>query len=143
MNSVNILGRICNGLELKYTPNKHTVLSFRIAVPRNYVKKGEERESDFISCIAWQSTAEFIFKYFAKGDPIAVTGQLHSRDYTDKNNVKRYVTEVYITEASFAGSKKKQQEGAAPMQEYNDADIPPLSDEQIMEIGNIDDYIPF
>ncbi|MBQ9868823.1 MAG: single-stranded DNA-binding protein [Ruminococcus sp.] len=142
MNSVNMVGRICNNLELKNTPNGHTVLSFRIAIPRQYVKKGEERESDFISCIAWRSTADFISKYFSKGDMIALTGKLHSRDFTDKNNVKRYITEVYIIEASFAGSKKKQ-ESAAPTQEYNDADIPPLSDEQIMEIGNIDDYIPF
>lgn len=100
-----ILGRITQDLELKQTPNGVSVLSFTVAVDRNYTK-GEEKQSDFISCVAWKERAEFISRYFGKGRMIAVEGQLRTRTYEDKHGSKHYVTEVYVDNASFTGEKK-------------------------------------
>ena len=113
-----LLGRITQDLELKQTPNGIAVLSFTVAVDRNY-SKGEEKQSDFISCVAWKERAEFISRYFGKGRMIAVEGQLRTRTYEDKHGSKHYVTEVYVDNASFTGEKK--------------ADNQPM-------IGNPDDY---
>lgn len=101
-----ILGRITQDLELKQTPNGVSVLSFTVAVDRNY-SKVEEKQSDFISCVAWKERAEFISRYFGKGRMIAVEGQLRTRTYDDKNGVKHYVTEVFVDNASFTGESKK------------------------------------
>jgi single-strand DNA-binding protein len=106
-----ILGRITQDLELKQTPNGVSVLSFTVAVDRNYTK-GEEKQSDYISCVAWKERAEFISRYFGKGRMIAVEGQLRTRTYEDKNGSKHYVTEVYVDNASFTGEKKAENQPA-------------------------------
>ena len=106
LNKVIIMGRITQDLELKQTPNGVSVLSFTVAVDRNFAKQGEEKQSDFISCVAWKERAEFISRYFGKGRMIAVEGQLRTRTYEDKNGSKHYVTEVYVDNASFTGEKK-------------------------------------
>lgn len=124
INKVIIMGRITQELELKQTPNGVLVLSFTVAVDRNYAKQGEERQTDFISCVAWKQTAEFISRYFGKGRMIAVEGQLRTRTYEDKNGVKHYVTEVYVDNVSFTGEKKQ-----------NDIHTNPED-----SIGNPDDY---
>lgn len=123
INKVIIMGRITQDLELKQTPNGVAVLSFTVAVDRNY-SKGEEKQSDFISCVAWKERAEFISRYFGKGRMIAVEGQLRTRTYEDKNGSKHYVTEVYVDNASFTGEKKQ-----------NDIHTNPAN-----SIGNPDDY---
>lgn len=99
------MGRITQDLDLKSTTSGTSVLTFNIAVDRGYVKQGEERQSDFITCVAWQQKAEFISKHFAKGRMIALEGNLRSRTYEDKNGSKHYVTEVYIDNVSFTGEK--------------------------------------
>ena len=124
INNVVIMGHITQDLELKQTPNGVSVLSFTVAVDRNYAKQGEERQTDFISCVAWKQTAEFISRYFGKGRMIAVEGQLRTRTYEDKNGVKHYVTEVYVDNVSFTGEKKQ-----------NDIHTNPAD-----SIGNPDDY---
>ena len=106
LNKTILLGRITQDLELKQTPNGVSVLSFTVAVDRNFAKQGEEKQSDFISCVAWKERAEFISRYFGKGRMIAVEGQLRTRTYEDKNGSKHYVTEVYVDNASFTGEKK-------------------------------------
>lgn len=109
MNSVNLLGRLTDNPEVKATPSGVSVLSFRIAVDRP-TSKDKEREADFISCVAWRSTAEFINRYFVKGSLIAITGTLRTRQYSDNrhSDVTHYVTEVYVEKAFFAGSKAAQ-----------------------------------
>lgn len=107
INKVILMGRITQDLELKQTPNGTSVLAFTLAVERSFSKKGEERQTDFISCVAWRQTAEFIAKFFGKGRMIAVEGGLRSRTYDDKNGVKHYVTEVYVDNASFTGESKQ------------------------------------
>lgn len=120
LNKTILLGRITQDLELKQTPNGVSVLAFTVAVDRN----SKDKQTDFINCVAWRQTAEFIAKYFGKGRMIAVEGQLRTRTYDDKNGVKHYVTEVYVDNASFTGEAK-----SAEPAHNNPADI-----------GNPDDY---
>lgn len=136
INKVIIMGRITQDLELKQTPSGVSVLSFTVAVERNFSKQGEEKQSDFISCVAWKQTAEFISRYFGKGRMIAVEGQLRTRTYEDKNGVKHYVTEVYVDNVSFTGESKKDHVHNNPETSYrgNDEDY-----EDVLS----DDGIPF
>jgi single-strand DNA-binding protein len=106
LNQVIIMGRITKDLEIKQTPNGAAVLSFTVAVDR--YSKTEEKAADFISCVAWNKTAEFIGKYFGKGRMIAITGNLRTRNFEDKNGVERYVTEVFVDKADFTGEPKSE-----------------------------------
>lgn len=106
LNRVILMGRITQDLELKQTQSGIAVLSFTVAVERQYAKQGEQKQSDFINCVAWKHNAEFISKYFAKGRLIAFEGNLRTRTYDDKNGSKHYITEVYVDSASFTGEKK-------------------------------------
>ena len=108
-NKVILMGRICHELELKTTPNGISVLSFRIAVDRNYQVKGEERKADFFNIVAWRSTAEFVSKYFGKGRMIMVDGELQTRQYVDKNNVTQNIVEIVADTIHFTGEKPPQQ----------------------------------
>jgi len=107
LNRVILMGRITRDLELKQTQNGVSVLSFSIAVDRSFVKQGEERQTDFINCVAWRQQAEFISRYFGKGRMIAIEGQIRTRTYEDNNNNKRTATEVYVDSVSFTGEPKQ------------------------------------
>ena len=121
LNSVTLMGRLVADPELKTTQNGTSVVSFRLAVERNYAPQGQEWQADFIPCVAWRQTAEFIGKYFTKGRMIAVEGSLQSRNYEDKNGQKRTAIEVIVDQAYFADSKP-----AAPAQETPPA-APPVA----------------
>lgn len=108
LNKVILMGRITHDLELKQTQSGNAVLSFTVAVERSYAPQGQEKQTDFISCVAWRQKAEFIIKYFAKGRMIAIEGNLQTRTYDDKNGTKHYVTEVVVDNASFTGEPKQQ-----------------------------------
>ena len=110
LNYVALLGRITKDLELKSTQNGTSVLQFTVAVDRDFVKQGEERQADFINCVAFKQTAEFISKFFSKGRMIAVEGRLQTRSYDDKNGTKHNVTEVIVNKASFTGEKVEQRQ---------------------------------
>lgn len=105
LNSVTLMGRLVADPELKTTQNGTSVVSFRLAVERNYAPQGQERQADFLPCVAWRQTAEFIGKYFAKGRMIAVEGSLQSRNYEDKNGQKRTAIEVLVERAHFTGER--------------------------------------
>lgn len=122
INTVVIMGRITQDLELRQTPSGVSALSFTVAVDRGYQKPGEERQADFIACVAWRQTAEFISRYFGKGRMIALTGELRSRTYDDKNGSRHYITEVYVDQASFTGEKK--QEGSYQPSSYSSGTEP-------------------
>lgn len=107
LNRVVLMGRITQELELKQTQNGTAVLSFTVAVERSFTKQGEEKQADFIACVAWKNQAEFISKYFAKGRMIAIEGNLRTRTYDDKNGTKHYVTEIYVDSVSFTGEAKQ------------------------------------
>ena len=108
LNRVILMGRITHDLELKQTPSGVSVLTFSLAIERSYAKQGEERQTDFINCVAWRQQAEFISKYFGKGRMLAIEGNLRTRTYDDKNGVKHYVTEVFVDNVSFTGEKSGQ-----------------------------------
>lgn len=107
MNKICLLGRLTRNPELKNF-NETTVTNFTIAVNRNYKNKDGQYEADFINCIAFKAIGEFINKYFLKGQMIAVFGRLQTRNYDDKDGNKRFVTEVVVESAEFAGESKKE-----------------------------------
>lgn len=125
LNKVILMGRITQELELKQTANGTAVLSFNVAVDRSYNKQGEEKQTDFITCVAWRKTAEFINNYFGKGRMIALEGQLRSRTYDDKNGTKHYVTEVYVDNVSFTGEPKQDENSSASSQSVPQQNTPP------------------
>jgi single-strand DNA-binding protein len=107
MLNVSVLtGRLAEHPELRATQSDIQYLSTRIAVQRDYGKDGE-RETDFFSVTAWRATAEFISKYFDKGDLITVSGRLQNRSWTDKHDQKRVTTELVVDRAYFAESRKR------------------------------------
>ena len=106
LNRIILMGRLVADPELRQTPNGVSVASFRIAVDRNYQSKDTgERQADFISCVAWRQTGEFISRYFQKGRMIALEGSLQTRNYEDKTGAKRTAYEVIVDQAYFADSK--------------------------------------
>lgn len=109
MNKVILLGRLTKDIEKRYTQTNNTLVAkFTLAVNRRFAKEGEERQTDFISIVAWGKTGEFCSKYFKKGEQIAVVGRLQIRNYEDENGQKRYITEVVAEEVFFAESNNKQ-----------------------------------
>ena len=106
MNICVLMGRMTADPELKKTPSSASVTSFTVAVNRSYVKQGGERQTDFIDVVAWRNTAEFISKYFRKGQMIAVQGSIQTRSYEDKQGNKRKAVEVVVEKADFCGDKK-------------------------------------
>lgn len=106
MNKVVLMGRLTKDPELRYTNNTNTaVCSFTIAVDRRFKQEGQPT-ADFISCMAWTKTAEFISKYFVKGSRIGICGRIQTRSWDDNEGKKHYVTEVVTEEAYFTDSKK-------------------------------------
>ena len=107
MNQIVIMGRLTRDPELRHTPNGVAVASFTLAVDRGFTPKdGGDRQTDFIDVVAWRNTAEFVSKYFTKGQMAAVTGRLQIRDWTDKDGNKRRSAEVVAENVYFTESKK-------------------------------------
>ena len=104
INTIVIMGRLTTGIEVKKTNSGVSYTSFSVAVERNY-KNGDEKQTDFIPCSAWRGTADFIGKYFNKGDMIALTGSLNSDKFTDKDGNNRTSYKVLVESVSFCGSK--------------------------------------
>ena len=116
MNKAILIGRLTKEPETRYTQtNNIQVTSFTLAVNRRFAKEGEQ-QADFINIVAWNKTAEFVSKYFKKGQQVAVVGRIQTRNYDDNNGVKHYVTEVIAEEVYFADSKKEGQVDASNME---------------------------
>jgi len=114
LNHITLMGRLVRDPELRRTGSGVAVASFRIAVDRDFAPKdGGERKADFIDCVAWRQTGEFISKYFAKGRMIVVDGRLEMRDWTDKDGNKRISAEVNVANAYFGDSKRDGEGGGA------------------------------
>lgn len=128
INNVTIMGRLTADPELKATNNGTSVTSFSIAVDRRFTPAGSDKATDFINCVAWRGTAEFIAKYFRKGDMIAVTGEIQTRSYTDRDGNKRTAVEVVIANASFCGSKNSRNNEAEETTEAEYEDVTNLYD---------------
>lgn len=108
MNKVMLMGRLVKEPELRYSQNQVAVTKFTIAVNRRFVKQGEERQADFFNCVCFRSTAEFVSKYFVKGQQLALTGTLQSRKWEDEAGKSHTVIDVVAEEVYFAGEKPKQ-----------------------------------
>ena len=104
-NKAIIMGRLTADPELRQTPNGHSVTSFSVAVDRPFTGKDGTKEVDFLEVVAWRGTAEFICKWFKKGNPILVDGSIQTRQYTDKNGNDRRTHEIVADSVSFTGSK--------------------------------------
>lgn len=122
MNKVFMMGRLVNDPELKTTPNGITTCSFRIAVDRNFQRKGEDRKSDFFNVVAWREKAEFVSRFFSKGRMIMIEGEMQTRQYTDKNGNPATWYEIQVENVFFTGEKSNGQGGGG----YNAA--PPLTE---------------
>ena len=105
LNSVCLMGRLVADPELRQTPSGVSVCSFRIAVDRTYQPKGQEKQTDFINIVTWRSTAEFVSRYFRKGQLVAVQGSIQTSQYTDRDGNKRTTFDVVADNVFFAEKK--------------------------------------
>lgn len=110
MNKVILMGRLTKDPELRQSQNGISVARFTIAVNRRFAKDGQQ-QADFINCVAWRQTGEFITKYFEKGSMIAVVGSIQTRSWDGNDGKKQYATEVIVDEAYFTGSKSESSTG--------------------------------
>ena len=106
MNKTILMGRLVRIPEGKTTPNGIATCRFTMAVDRRYKKDGEERQADFINCVAWRGTAEFICRYFQKGSRILAVGSIQTRTW-EKDGEKHYATEVQVDEVEFVDSRSE------------------------------------
>lgn len=132
INRVVLVGRLTANPETRTTQNGVAVCNFTVACDRRFVKQGEERQADFINCIAWKQTGEFVSKYFVKGNRIALDGSIQTRSWDDKNGNKRYATEVVVDHVEFAQSK-----GEGQAAEQTAAQTAPSE-----PTGDIDGFVP-
>lgn len=108
LNHITIMGRLTRDPELRRTGSGIAVTSFTVAVDRDYGEKGQDKETDFIDCVAWRNTGEFVNSYFTKGRMIVVDGRLQIRSWTGKDGNKRRTAEVVAEHVYFGDSNKKE-----------------------------------
>lgn len=108
LNKIILMGRLTRDPELRRTQSGTAVAAFTIAVDRDYKPQSGEKETDFIDCVAWRSTGEFVSKYFSKGRMAVVEGRLQIRDWTDRDGNKRRSAEVVADSVYFGGSKRSE-----------------------------------
>lgn len=119
LNKVVLQGRMVADPELRHTQSNTAVASFRLAVEQDFKdKETGQRKADFISCVAWRQTGEMAAKYFPKGSMAVVEGKLQTRDYTDKEGVRHFITEVNVDHIYFCGSKSDGNGGSKPANSY-------------------------
>ena len=112
LNHIVLMGRLTRDPELRSTTSGINVASFSVAVDRDYGNRDSgEKQTDFINCVAWRSTADFVNKYFTKGSMIVVSGRLQIRDYTDRDGNKRTAAEVVADNVYFGESKRRDDSG--------------------------------
>lgn len=138
LNKVFIQGRMCADPELRHTQSGTAVASFALAVERDFKDKTTgERTTDFIDCVAWRSTAEFVSRFFAKGRMAVVVGSLQIRDWTDKEGNKRRTAEV-IAESVYFGDSKRD-----PLVKLSEDDAPVTPAGEFTELSEDDGSLPF
>lgn len=124
LNTITIMGRLTKAPELRYTPQNTPVAAFTLAVDRDFSgRDGGDKQTDFIDCVAWRGTAEFVDRYFDKGSMAVVSGRLQLRDWTDNNGNKRRSAEVVAEHVYFGESKRKSADiSAEDFEELDDKD---------------------
>ena len=160
LNHIVVMGRLTRDPELRYTQSQVPVASFTVAVDRDFGgRDGGERQTDFIDCVAWRHSAEFVSKYFFKGSMAVVSGRLQIRDWTDRDGNKRRTAES-VADNVYFGDSKRREDGAgggysrpAPQQSapssyggqssYGGYDSVPKSDSAFAELDDGDGELPF
>lgn len=151
INKAILMGRLTRDPELRHTGTGTPVCSFSIAIDNGY---GENRQTDFINCVAWNKTAEFVSNYFTKGKMIIVIGRISTRSWEGQDGKRNYATEVVASEVSF-GESKRNQEGSGsysgsysapsqPAQAQTAPQMPQgLADDDFSPLLDTDDDLPF
>ena len=150
MNRTILMGRLTADPVLKSISEDKQVTTFSLAVQRRFAKEGQQ-QADFITCVAWGKTAEFICKYFSKGSMLAVDGRLQSRSWENDEGKKQYATEVVVESAYFTGGKKDQstEEQQSPYPYTGTAQVQtnftaPVLDTSFADMGTYqEDDLPF
>ena len=133
INKVILMGRLTRDPEMRHTNSGTPVTTFSIAINSGY---GENQRTDFVNCLAWNKTAEFVTKYFAKGKMIVIAdGRISTRSWETQDGKRAYATEVIANEVSFGETKSSQQTVTQPPMQDDDDDFTPLDEE--------DDDLPF
>jgi single-strand DNA-binding protein len=147
MNQIIIMGRMTRDPELRHTPNGVSVASFTLAVDRGFTPKdGGDRQTDFIDVVAWRNSAEFVSKYFTKGQMAAVVGRLQIRDWTDKDGNKRRSAEVVADSIHFTESKRSRDSSyssSEPKDDYGTGFTTPVAPSDFTELDMDDGDLPF
>lgn len=138
LNRIIIMGRLTSSPKSRRTGNGIAVTEFTLAVDRDYAEKGAERETDFIECVAWRGTAEFVDKYFGRGQMAVVSGRLQIRDWEDKDGNRRRKAEVVADNVYFGEQKRDAGDNGAPHSGVKPA---PTSDFAVLE--GEDSQLPF
>ena len=145
LNHITIMGRLTRDPELRRTGSGTAVAGFTVAVDRDFGgKDGGENETDFIDCVAWRQTGEFVSKYFTKGSMIVVSGRLQMRSWTDKDGNKRRTAEVVAENVYFGDSKRSGDAGNTSAPAYGSYSAPaaqPVQD--FTELDDVDGQLPF
>lgn len=154
LNTITIAGRLTRDVELRRTAAGVAVANFTVAVDRDYATDGN-RETDFIDCVAWRQTGEFVSKYFSKGKMIIVSGRLEIRSWTDKDGNKRRTAEINATNCYFGESKREGGDTAGGMrtvtgtvdspfaQAYEQAGLTPTYTSDFAMLDDDDGQLPF
>ena len=138
LNHITIMGRLARDPELRRTNTGKAVTSFTLAVDRDYAEKGAERQTDFIDCVAWRGTAEFVDKYFGRGQMAVVSGRLQISDWEDKDGNRRRSAEIVADNVYFGEQKRDAGANGAPHSGVKPA---PASDFAVLE--GEDSQLPF
>ena len=146
LNHITLMGRLTRDPELRYTQSQTAVVSFTLAVDRDFGgRDGAEKQTDFIDIVAWRQTAEFVSKYFTKGRMAVVSGRLQIRDWTDREGNKRRSAEVVADNVYFAESKRSRDDNGGSFrsndnyQSYDSAPAAPA----YSEFSDTDGELPF
>lgn len=142
LNHIVIMGRLTRDPEYRTTGSNLSVCNFSVAVDRDFSGQNGEKETDFIDCVAWRKTAEFITKYFTKGSMIVVSGSLQIRSWTDKDGNKRRTAEIVANNVYFGESKRDSGSQAASQSSGGYAS-PAYTPQQFAIIDGPDEQLPF
>lgn len=144
MNLVALLGRTTKDIELRYSQSGMAVAKFTLAVNREYVKQGEERQADFISCVAFNKTAETLANYVSKGRQIAIRGKIQTGSYEKNDGTRVYTTDIIVDSFYFADSKQGGQTNQqASYQSPPQQPQPTFNNGEFTPIDGDDDDLPF
>ena len=145
INKAILMGRLTTDPELRQTQSGISSCRFTIAVNRKFKNKNTDQyEADFISCVAWRQTAEFVSRYFSKGSMICISGSLRTGSYTDRNHsdVTHYKTDVFVDSVEFTGEKKQQgtTSNYQPPQQQRPPQQNAQPDQQSIQLGDLSDF---